>query len=380
MLTVPHLERGRRQANRKAWLAAAALCFFAAVCVIASGAVTPPRQTNDHSAADENAAAQQAVATALDTLQKTQQAQDAYISSMDSQYQAHDTGGGPGLKGDMMPAGSGLDDKGTEAATVEYMRLQDGTQRNMIDATRRFATGDLKSREEVDAMMEGEGVESKTGSAMHSSTLLLNDLGKAGKALGAAAYANVEQAEHSVEQSLGFAPPDEKRHRAHPAAASPAGESLQVSLHSPPAARAAPAEKKMYSPAECYGDQAGCSQRLEEHPADLVGGHTNAVILASVAGFAAGGGPLFGGAAGLLANTVLAEDEDPPPAPTRGGLTCGGSCEYGGGTPGRCAPKEDAAAGAALFCFQECVPAAPSRGGDAAVFSRCIHELSPSRR
>jgi len=60
---------------------------------------------------------------------------------MDSQYQAHDTGGGPGLKGDMMPAGSGLDDKGTEAATVEYMRLQDGTQRNMIDATRRFATG-----------------------------------------------------------------------------------------------------------------------------------------------------------------------------------------------------------------------------------------------
>ena len=153
-----------------------------------------------------------------------------------------------------------------------------------------------------------------------------------------------------------------------------------MSLHSPPAARAAPAEKKMYSPAECYGDQAGCSQRLEEHPADLVGGHTNAVILASVAGFAAGGGPLSGGAAGLLANTVLAEDEDPPPAPTRGGLTCGGSCEYGGGTPGRCAPKEDAAAGAALFCFQECVPAAPSRGGDAAVFSRCIHELSPSRR
>ena len=145
MLTVPHLERGRRQANRKAWLAAAALCFFAAVCVIASGAVTPPRQTNDHSAADENAAAQQAVATAfasaLDTLQKTQQAQDAYISSMDSQYQAHDTGGGPGLKGDMMPAGSGLDDKGTEAATAEYMRLQDGTQRNMIDAASRFATG-----------------------------------------------------------------------------------------------------------------------------------------------------------------------------------------------------------------------------------------------
>ncbi|EOD23926.1 hypothetical protein EMIHUDRAFT_450612 [Emiliania huxleyi CCMP1516] len=370
MLTVPHLERGRRQANRKAWLAAAALFFFAAVCVIASGAVTPPRQTNDHSAADENAAAQQAVATdfasALDTLQKTQQAQDAYISSMDSQYQAHDTGGGPGLKGDMMPAGSGLDDKGTEAATVEYMRLQDGTQRNMIDATRRFATGAPlaspleplrrdRSREEVDAMMEGEGVESKTGSAMHSSerpSPLADERG-AGKALGAAAYANVEQAEHSVEQSLGFAPPDEKRHRAHPAAASPAGESLQVSLHSPPAARAAPAEKKMYSPAECYGDQAGCSQRLEEHPADLVGGHTNAVILASVAGFAAGGGPLSGGAAGLLANTVLAEDEDPPPAPTRGGLTCGGSCEYGGGTPGRCAPKEDAAAGAARFCFQD---------------------------
>ena len=92
-----------------------------------------------------SAAAQQAVATAfasaLDTLQKTQQAQDAYISSMDSQYQAHDTGGGPGLKGDMMPAGSGLDDKGTEAATAEYMRLQDGTQRNMIDAASRFATG-----------------------------------------------------------------------------------------------------------------------------------------------------------------------------------------------------------------------------------------------
>mmetsp|Transcript_20415 Transcript_20415/g.60412 ORF Transcript_20415/g.60412 Transcript_20415/m.60412 type:complete len:188 (-) Transcript_20415:183-746(-) len=109
-----------------------------------------------------------------------------------------------------MPAGDGLDGKGTEAAAAEYMRLQGGTQSNMIDAASSFATGDLKSREEVDAMMEGESVESKTGSAMHSSTLLLNDLGKAGKALGAAAYANVDQAGHGVQQALGFAPPDEK--------------------------------------------------------------------------------------------------------------------------------------------------------------------------
>jgi len=82
----------------------------------------------------------------------------------------------------------------------------------------------------------------------------------------------------------------------------------------PPAAADPPAEKRMFSPAECFGDQAGCSKRLEEHPADLVGGHTNAVILASVAGAVAGGGPITAGAAGLLANTVLANDEDPTPA------------------------------------------------------------------
>jgi len=78
----------------------------------------------------------------------------------------------------------------------------------------------------------------------------------------------------------------------------------------PPAAADPPAEKRMFSPAECFGDQAGCSKRLEEH----LGGHTNAMILASVAGAVAGGGPITAGAAGLLANTVLANDEDPPPA------------------------------------------------------------------
>jgi len=176
MLAVP------LQKPRKAWPLAAGLT---ALCLLlfASGAVKPPRQTSDHSAAEENAAAQKAVGNAffsfVDTITKTQQAQDAYISSMDSKYQAFDSGGGAGLKGDVMPAGDGLDGKGTEAAAAEYMRLQGGTQSNMIDAASSFATGDLKSREEVDAMMEGESVESKTGSAMHSSTLLLNDLGKA---------------------------------------------------------------------------------------------------------------------------------------------------------------------------------------------------------
>ena len=81
MLAVP------LQKPRKAWSLAAGLT---ALCLLlfASGAVKPPRQTSDHSAAEENAAAQKAVGNAffsfVDTITKTQQAQDAYISSMDS--------------------------------------------------------------------------------------------------------------------------------------------------------------------------------------------------------------------------------------------------------------------------------------------------------
>ena len=68
-------------------------------------------------------------------------------------------------------------------------------------------------------------------------------------------------------------------------------------------------ERQMLSPVECLGDTSKCIQRVGSHPADLVGGKTNAVIGASVVG-AVVAGPLGAASSGLLANTVLKGDDE----------------------------------------------------------------------
>jgi len=77
-------------------------------------------------------------------------------------------------------------------------------------------------------------------------------------------------------------------------------------------ATATPPEKLFGAPE--YMD--GSFERLSNHPADLVGGKTNAVVGSAVVG-ALVGGPIGAGAAGIFSNTVLNEDEDLKPEARR---------------------------------------------------------------
>jgi hypothetical protein len=131
MLTVPPPQPRRRPAV----LAVAALaCLF-----LAGGALTPSRAAaeDDGTAADENAAAGKAAITAfyqiVDTLQKTQTAQNAYYGQVGAAYKAKSNGESSGP--------SGLDRAGTDAAIGEVGSLQDPVQNNMLDAGSAFVTG-----------------------------------------------------------------------------------------------------------------------------------------------------------------------------------------------------------------------------------------------
>ena len=239
MLAVP------LQKPRKAWPLAAGLT---ALCLLlfASGAVKPPRQTSDHSAAEENAAAQKAVGNAffsfVDTITKTQQAQDAYISSMDSKYQGQRRRRRPegrryagrgwarrqrhrgGRCGVHAPAGRHAEQHDRRSEQLRHRRPQEqgGGRRDDGGRERRVEDGLRNALEYVVAQRPGQGdtqthaTRTVTEPALPIPLLLgliprlHPSFAQAGKALGAAAYANVDQAGHGVQQALGFAPPDEK--------------------------------------------------------------------------------------------------------------------------------------------------------------------------
>merc|ERR1719181_1435363 len=129
---------------------------------------------------------------------------------------------------------------------------------------------------------------------------------------------------------------------AAPEAAAAPAEKVEAAAAAAPAAEGAKS-RDMFGPLECFGNSDECAKRVQSHPADLVGGHTNAVIGASVLGAVVGGGPIGAGAAGLLTNTVLPGDEDAEPAHedhAKGyGKGHGGyrpyNYRYGGGAPAK---------------------------------------------